>query len=59
VSKCSKDEAVAHNFGGNDEDSGLTVKHSTNAYMLVYIRESELANVLEDVTERDIPQEVS
>ncbi|XP_026679334.1 ubiquitin carboxyl-terminal hydrolase 7-like [Diaphorina citri] len=59
VSKCSKDEAVAHNFGGNDEDSGLTVKHSTNAYMLVYIRESELANVLEDVTERDIPQEVT
>uniref|UniRef100_A0A8D8Y3K7 Ubiquitin carboxyl-terminal hydrolase 7 n=2 Tax=Cacopsylla melanoneura TaxID=428564 RepID=A0A8D8Y3K7_9HEMI len=58
VSKCSKDEAVAHNFGGNDEDSGLTVKLSTNAYMLVYIRESELVNVLEDVTEKDIPQEL-
>lgn len=58
VSKCSKDEAVTHNFGGNDEDSGLTVKLSTNAYMLVYIRESELSNVLEEVTEKDIPQEL-
>lgn len=40
VSRCTKGEAVDHNFGGHDDD--LTVKHCTNAYMLVYIRESDL-----------------
>ena len=36
----------------------ITVKHSTNAYMLMYIRDSELKNVLQEVTEEGIPQEV-
>lgn len=38
VSKCTKLEAIDHNFGGQDDD--MTVRHCTNAYMLVYIRES-------------------
>lgn len=54
VSRCSKVEAVDHNFGGHDDD--LTVKHCTNAYMLVYIRDSELADVLQPVSEDDIPE---
>lgn len=49
VSKCTKQEAIEHNYGGHDEDMNMTVKHCTNAYMLVYIRDSELHNVLQEV----------
>ena len=52
VSRCSKTEAVDQNFGGNEDD--ITVKHCTNAYMLVYIRE----DALETVTENDIPEQL-
>lgn len=38
VSRCSKQEAIEYNYGGHDEDMALTVRHCTNAYMLVYIR---------------------
>lgn len=58
VSRCTKQEAIEHNYGGQDEDMSMTVKHCTNAYMLVYIRDSELKNVLQEVKEEDIPQEV-
>jgi ubiquitin carboxyl-terminal hydrolase 7 len=58
VSRCTKQEAIEHNYGGHDDDMNMTVKHCTNAYMLVYIRDSELKNVLQEVAEEDIPQEV-
>lgn len=58
VSRCSKQEAIEHNYGGQDDDLNMTVKHCTNAYMLVYIRDSELNNVLQEVTEADIPEEL-
>ena len=58
VSRCTKREAIEHNYGGQDEDMSMAVKHCTNAYMLVYIRNSELENVLQEVKEEDIPQEV-
>ncbi|KAK7111658.1 ubiquitin carboxyl-terminal hydrolase 7-like isoform X1 [Littorina saxatilis] len=54
VSRCAKQEAIDNNYGGHDDD--LTVKHCTNAYMLVYIRESELSAVLQPVNECDIPE---
>lgn len=44
VSRCTKQEAVDNNFGGHDEE--VAVKHCTNAYMLVYIRESCLSECL-------------
>ncbi|GFR16255.1 ubiquitin carboxyl-terminal hydrolase 7 [Trichonephila clavata] len=56
VSRCSKQEAVDHNFGGNEDD--ITVKHCTNAYMLVYIKDSAIADVLQPVTEQDIPDQL-
>lgn len=59
VSRTSKQEAIDHNFGGQDEDQNVTVKHCTNAYMLVYIRESALCSVLEEVAEDDIPSELT
>lgn len=51
-SECSKEEAIKWNYGGIFE-------RSTNAYMLVYIRDSEMKNVLQAVTDEDIPCEVS
>lgn len=39
VSRCSRKEALTMNYGGNQEE--ISNKHCTNAYMLVYIRESE------------------
>lgn len=51
-------EAIHYNFGGHEDDLSLTVKHCTNAYMLVYIRESCLRTILQPVTEKDIPQEL-
>ncbi|XP_039289930.1 ubiquitin carboxyl-terminal hydrolase 7 isoform X2 [Nilaparvata lugens] len=59
VSRCTREEAIDHNFGGHDEDLNMTVRHCTNAYMLVYIRDSELNNILQVVTEDDIPHELS
>uniref|UniRef100_A0A146KS22 Ubiquitin carboxyl-terminal hydrolase 7 n=1 Tax=Lygus hesperus TaxID=30085 RepID=A0A146KS22_LYGHE len=58
VSRCSKQEAIENNYGGHDDDMNMTVNHCSNAYMLVYIRDSELSTVLQDVTEEDIPQEL-
>ncbi|XP_063230650.1 ubiquitin carboxyl-terminal hydrolase 7 isoform X2 [Bacillus rossius redtenbacheri] len=58
VSRCTKAEAIDNNYGGHDEDLNITVKHCTNAYMLVYIRDSAMKEVLQEVTEQDIPQEL-
>ncbi|XP_022916946.1 ubiquitin carboxyl-terminal hydrolase 7 isoform X1 [Onthophagus taurus] len=59
VSRCTKQEAIDYNYGGHEEDMNMTVKHCTNAYMLVYIRDSELHNVLKEVSEADIPSELA
>ncbi|XP_046460028.1 ubiquitin carboxyl-terminal hydrolase 7-like isoform X2 [Daphnia pulex] len=58
VSRCTKQEAIDYNFGGADEEGSLNIKQCTNAYMLVYIRDSTLRSVLQDTTERDIPREL-
>jgi len=52
VSRCSKQEGIDQNFGGNDDD--VSVKHCTNAYMLVYIRD----DAIDSVSESDIPEQL-
>lgn len=44
VSRCKKNEAIEQNFGGHDDD--IAIRQSTNAYMLVYIRESVASMML-------------
>lgn len=51
VSRCKKNEAIEQNFGGHDED--ISIRQSTNAYMLVYIRESHISKHI-DVYEMDV-----
>lgn len=59
VSCCKKEEAINQNYGGDDDDLNLNTRNCSNAYMLVYIRESELRNVLQEVTTEDIPDELN
>ena len=44
VSRCTKKEAIDHNFGGEGEEM-MTARHCTNAYMLVYIQQQKLHEV--------------
>lgn len=53
VSHASKTEAIDNNFGGFDDE--MSVRHCTNAYMLVYIRDSHLDQILQEVRIEDIP----
>jgi ubiquitin carboxyl-terminal hydrolase 7 len=55
VSRCLKKDAISANFGGTQSDD-LTFRHSTNAYMLVYVRDSQKDIVLSDITKAEIPQ---
>ena len=54
VSRCTEKEAIQNNFGGADDDG--STRQSTNAYMLVYVRKSQLKdNILCEVKETHIP----
>lgn len=59
VSKCNKSEAIEHNYGGIDDDLSLNAKHCSNAYMLVYIRNSAMPTVLQEIKESEIPSELT
>ncbi len=50
-------EAMDDNFGGEmvSKTGAKTLKRYTNAYMLVYVRNSDIDWILEPVTEEDIP----
>ena len=57
VSRCTKREAIQQNFGGDGEEL-TAVRHCTNAYMLVYIQQSRLAEILAPVGQEDIPEAI-
>lgn len=54
VCRCNKKDAINNNFGGNSSDD-ITFRHSSNAYMLVYIRDSVKNDILQNVSKNDIP----
>ena len=54
VFRCSKEEAIENNFGGFREHHNN--RFCTNAYMLVYVCENMLSEILKEVNEADIPQ---
>eukprot|EP00118_Oscarella_pearsei_P005571 m.25698 g.25698 ORF g.25698 m.25698 type:complete len:1114 (+) comp28916_c0_seq2:103-3444(+) len=54
VSCCTASEAVDSNYGGTNQDYFFSRMY-TNAYMLVYAKESCLETVLAPVLETDIP----
>jgi len=58
VSRCTKKEAIEQNFGGDGDDT-TAVRHCTNAYMLVYIQQTRLTEILSSVGEDDIPEALS
>lgn len=57
-------EVFDENFGGeigpilgpNISNKFKAIKRLTNAYMLVYIREHDLDEILKPITEHDIPE---
>ena len=61
----SEKEVYEDNFGGDATGNNLLSrqhrmqKRFTNAYMLVYIRESDIPNILSDVTAADIPDHLA
>lgn len=54
MARCPTREAVASNFGG-DEGEGAG-RSCSNAYMLVYVQQNKISDVLCSVQERDIPR---
>lgn len=71
VTRATMKEALEENFGGdyanmngstgvrNPYSRTLSTKRSMSAYMLVYIRQSRLKGILQDVTETDTPTHLS
>ncbi|EDS26567.1 conserved hypothetical protein [Culex quinquefasciatus] len=56
VSRCTRNEAIEQNYGGHDND--LNIRHSSNAYMLVFVCKFTIHEVLEDVKSIDISDEL-
>lgn len=59
VSRCTKFEAIEHNYGGVDDDVCVNARICSNAYMLVYIRDAAMPMVLQEIQESEIPDELT
>ncbi|RKP21138.1 cysteine proteinase [Rozella allomycis CSF55] len=55
VIKVSTEEALDENFGGEFNNKNRKIKKITNAYMLVYIKDSQRMEILKPITNKDIP----
>lgn len=58
VTNVTEKEAVIDNYGGDGDSQTLRsfkYKRFTNAYMLIYYRESDIPEILGEITEKDIP----
>jgi ubiquitin carboxyl-terminal hydrolase 7 len=57
VTPATLNDVFEHNFGGDYQYTkiGSKVRRMTNAYMLVYILESERLEILRPITEDDMP----
>ncbi|ORX47578.1 cysteine proteinase [Piromyces finnis] len=60
VIPASKDSVFEDNFGRSAQDNERNIKNRiTNAYMLVYIRESDIPEILAPIQDSDIPKHLS
>ncbi|EDV95916.1 ubiquitin carboxyl-terminal hydrolase 7 [Drosophila grimshawi] len=57
VTTCRKEEAIEHNYGGINDEIKFHSK-STNAYMLVYMRQSHLDRILIDIPQCEISSDL-
>lgn len=67
VTPATLKEVLEENYGGEPHGANVlsarpnvrAIKRFTNAYMLVYLRESVMDEILNDVTTADIPPHLS
>jgi ubiquitin carboxyl-terminal hydrolase 7 len=62
VTNVTEKEALEDNYGGEIDSNSLKplkYKRFTNAYMLIYYRESDLSEILSQITENDVPCHLS
>lgn len=54
MARCPQKEVFANNYGGDESEGGG--RSCSNAYMLVYVQQNKISDVLCQVQEKDIPR---
>ncbi|KAH0791742.1 Clan CA, family C19, ubiquitin hydrolase-like cysteine peptidase [Histomonas meleagridis] len=58
VSIATEAEAIDNNFGGVDKYSTSNYERTYSAYMLIYIKQSEIQNIYHPISNDDIPKSI-